>query len=87
MSKGGKKRERDKPRNRLSTIDIKLMVTGVEEGEGIGEIDDGDKECTCGDEYQVMYGSVESLYCINLKLILHCMLTNWNLNKNLKNNI
>ena len=23
----------------------------------------GTKECTCCDEHQVMYGSVESLYC------------------------
>ena len=42
----------------------------------------GIKECPC-DEHQVLYGSVESLSC-KLKLLLHCILTNWSLNKNLK---
>ena len=43
MSKGkNKKRERDKPRNRLLTIENKLMVTRGEEGGEIGEIGDGD---------------------------------------------
>ena len=41
MSKG-EKRERDKPRNRLLTIENKLMVTRGEVGGGMGEIGDGD---------------------------------------------
>ena len=42
----------------------------------------GIKECTC-DEHWVLLGSLS--HCIvQLKLILHCMLTNWNLNKNLR---
>ena len=34
------------------------------------------------DQYQVLYGSV--LYIVHLKLILHCMLTNWKLNTDFK---
>jgi len=45
----------------------------------------GIKECTC-DEHRVMYGSVESgMNCTPETNITHCTLTNWNLNKNLKN--
>ena len=40
------------------------------------------KGCTY-DEHQVMYGSVESLYCTP-ETNITCMLTNWNLNKNLR---
>ena len=55
---------RDKPRNRLLTIDNKLMVTTKEVGGGwvkqVMEIN----ESTCHDEHWVMYGIVESLYNI-----------------------
>ena len=37
-----KKRERDKPRNGLLTIENKPMVTRGDVGEGMGEIGDGD---------------------------------------------
>ena len=40
MNKGEKKG--DKPRNRLLTIENKLMVTREEVGGGMGEIGDGD---------------------------------------------
>ena len=66
MSKGEKEKERDKPRNRLLTIENKLMVTrrarrggGSRDG---GRQVMGIKEDTCGDGHRVMYGSVESLY-------------------------
>ena len=38
-----KKRERDKPRNRLLTIENKLMVTRGEVGRGMGVTGDGDE--------------------------------------------
>ena len=38
----GKKSERDKPRNRLLTIENKLMDTRGEVGGGMGEIGEGD---------------------------------------------
>ena len=37
-----KERERDKPRNRLLTIENTLLVTRGEVGKGVGEIGDGD---------------------------------------------
>ena len=37
------------------------------------------------DEHWVLY-KVLNRYIVHLKQILHCMLTNWNLNKNLKKN-
>ena len=43
----------------------------------------GIKEGICSDEHQVLYISAESLK-LYLKVILYCMLTNWNLNKHLK---
>ena len=53
---GGK---RGKPRNRLSTIENKLMVTiGEVGGTQVMRI----KDCICH-EHQVLYISVESLYC------------------------
>ena len=52
------KKKEDKPKNRLLTIENKLMVTRGEVGGGMGEIGEGDH-----DEHWVMYGSVESLYC------------------------
>ena len=42
ISKGEKKSETDKLRNRLLTIENKLMVTRREVGEGMGQIYDGD---------------------------------------------
>ena len=45
MSKGkkkGREREGDKPRNRLLTIDNKLVVTRGKVGGKMGEIGDGD---------------------------------------------
>ena len=41
MSKG-KKRERDKPRNRLVTVENTLMFTRGEVGGGMGKIGKGD---------------------------------------------
>ena len=62
-SKGEKTKERGKPRNRLLTIEIKLMVTRGEVGRGMVKYVMGLKECTCCDEHQVLYISVESLNC------------------------
>ena len=56
-----KKRERDKPRNRLLIMENKLKVAGWEVGRGWAIWVMGIKECTC-DEDRVTYGSVESLY-------------------------
>ena len=36
-----------------------------------------------GDEHEVMYGDVESPI-VHLRLLEHCMITKWDLNKNLK---
>ena len=82
----GRGKERGKPRNRHLTTANKLMVTR-EEGGGAGEMgqmcDGLRSECSCRDEHWVMYEVLN--YCIiHLKLTLRCMLTNWNLNKNLK---
>ena len=52
------------------------MVGWGKEGIGI-------KKSTCCDEYWVLYGNVESLYCTP-ETKLHSMLTSWNLNENLK---
>ena len=61
MSKGGKKRERRRSQETDSTIENKLMVT--REGlQGWVKQMMKIKECTC-EEHEVMYGSVESLYC------------------------
>ena len=64
------KLEKDKPRNRLLSIEKKLMVTRKKVGgEWVKQVM-WIQECTC-DEYQVMYGSTESLYYIpktNIKL-------------------
>ena len=38
----GEKRERDKPRNRLLTLENKLTVTGGRWVGGMDEVDDGD---------------------------------------------
>ena len=43
----------------------------------------GIKACTC-DEHHMFYVSIEF---VHLKLILHFMLTNWNLNKHVKTKI
>ena len=54
------------------------MVARGEMGGGIGKIGDGDREGTCYDKHQVLYGGVESLYCtpeINITLYV-----NWSLN-------
>lgn len=42
----------------------------------------GIRQCTCCDEFWVLYGRSESLFA-HLKLMLHCMLTHRNLNKSL----
>ena len=42
-TKGGKKRERGKPRKRLLTTENDLMVTRGEAGGGMGEIGDGER--------------------------------------------
>lgn len=42
----------------------------------------GIKGCT-RDEHWMLYGNVELLYCAP-ELILHCILTSWSLNINLK---
>ena len=39
------------------------MVTRRDMSGGMGTIGDGVKEGTCCDEFWVMYGNVESLYC------------------------
>ena len=57
-----KERERGKARNRLLTIENKLMVTKGEGGGGMGKEVIGIKECIC-DGHWVLYGSVESIYC------------------------
>ena len=41
------------------------------------------KDGTCCDEPKEMYGMMNH-YVVDLKLTLHCMLTNWNLNRNLE---
>jgi len=55
------KREGGKPRNRLSTIDNKMMVTRREVEGWIDLVSFGDEglECTYCDEYRVLHGSVE----------------------------
>ena len=84
MNIGGKE-ERGKPRNRLLTIENKLMITRGEVGGRMGKQVMGIKECTCCDEHQVLYVHVEYVPILHLKLILHRILTNWNKNTNLKN--
>ena len=60
-----KKKKREKPRNRLLTIENKLIVAM---GGRMGEIGDGIKKGSCHDEYWVMYRMLK--YCIvHLKLI------------------
>ena len=57
------KAKEQNPRNRLLTVENKLVVTRGEVGgrmKWVMEI----KECTCCDEHQVMCGIAESLYCI-----------------------
>ena len=41
------------------------MVARGEVGGRMGEIGDGDQGVYLCDEYQVLYGSAESLYCTN----------------------
>lgn len=67
------KRQRDKPINRLFTLEDTLLVTRGELGRGRGIQGMEIKEDTCPDEHCVMCESVKSLYC-TLKLMLHCML-------------
>lgn len=73
MSKGGKVRERYKPKTEQNktkkkkkmTLNNNVIVTRGERGgrgRGMAEIVDGDKNCTCHDEHWVLYGIVESLY-------------------------
>lgn len=51
MSEGGKKRNRDKPRSRLSPTENTLLVTG---GGGVGAGNRvGRKDGTCRDEHRV----------------------------------
>ena len=57
------KDKQDKPKNRLLTIENKLVVARREVGGRMGEIGEGDLECAYYDEHQVMYRIVESLYC------------------------
>ena len=60
-----------------------LMVTGEGVDGGLGEI--GDANIFVVMNTRCCWNrSVESLYTVHLKLILHCLLTNWNLNKNIK---
>ena len=77
-----RKRERGKPGNRPLPRENRLRVTGGEVGRGwvkwVMEI----KEGTCHGEHCVLYVSDESL---NSTLETDVtLLTNWNLNKNLK---
>ena len=78
-TEGGRERELMK-----QTLNYREQTEGYQREGGLGgervKQVMGIKEGPC-DEHQVMYGSVESLI-LYLKLILHCMLTNWNLNKN-----
>ena len=60
MSKG--KKERDKPRNRLLTVENEWMVTRGEVGRAQVKQVMGIKEDTC-DEHWVLDIIVESLYC------------------------
>ena len=64
-NKSAMEKKRDKLKNRVLAIEKKkqLVFTRGKSGEWIGEIGDGDQECTCGNEHWVMYGIVESLYC------------------------
>ena len=72
---GGKEyeRERDKPRNRLVTMENTLMVTRGEVLGGWGKQVMGMKEGTCCDEHGVMYGSAASLYCTPETNITPCV--------------
>ena len=72
-------RERNKLRNRLSHRE---QIGGYQKGGGWGEWVKqvtGIRECTCCDEHWVLM-KVLNQYIVHLKLILYCMLTNWNLN-------
>ena len=57
------KKERDKPKNRLLTVENKQMVTREELDGGMGEIGEGNKVYTYLDEHLVTYRMVESPYC------------------------
>ena len=78
----------------MSTERIQWVFRIMRESETSFKVDDGDEgghlwwapgvvwKCwiTC---VSLVYGSVES-YILQLKLRLHCMWTNWNVNKTLK---
>ena len=81
MSKGDKKTNQET--DRLLTIENRLRVTRGEVGGDGGwvKLVMGIKEYTCCDEYLVLYGIVEILYCtpeINITLYVKY----WNYNKN-----
>ena len=55
-------KEKDKPRNRLLTLESKLVVRREVGGAMVrGRVTE--KECTCCDEHQVLYRTIESPYC------------------------
>ena len=60
-----KKRERDKPRNRLLTLENKLMVTRGEIGWGESQTGNGDYKAYLPDDHHpgVMHEIVKSQYC------------------------
>ena len=67
-----KERGRDKPRNKFLITENKLVVTEGRWVEGLGEIADGDSECTCQEEHWVTYKITE--YCtskINIALYVN----------------
>ena len=85
QAKGKKGREVGKSRNKLLTIESKVMVTRRE----VGEEDGWNTEWILRSALVMMCTGwcMEVLgYCVvYLNLILHSILTNWNLNKNLIN--
>ena len=55
--------EKETNQKRLLTIENKLMITRHEVGGVLGEIGEGDLECTYHDEHWVMYRVIEALCC------------------------
>ena len=77
----GGRGEKGKPRNRLLTIENKLMVIRGKAGGVWFKWVMGRGAVVISTRY---YMEILSHCVVHLKLILHCMLTNWSLNKNLE---